>query len=209
MHSKIFNLKNLKWFTLFVFIIIFLLITKNILNDEIIQSDITFYHLIAKYLISDSLTPFMILVTKLGSATWLIIINALIVIVTKNKKIRVTVTSNLIIIAILNVLLKNILARPRPVANSLIYENGYSFPSGHSMISMAFYGLLIYLINYYIKDKKLRIILITILSLIILLIGISRIYLGIHYFSDVLGGFLLSIAYLILYTSVISRYLKK
>lgn len=69
------------------------------------------------------------------------------------------------------------------------------------MISMAFYGFLIYLIYKYINNKYLKSFLIFILSLLIIMIGFSRIYLGVHYTSDVIAGFLVSISYLIVYTN--------
>ena len=96
--------------------------------------------------------------------------------------------------------------RERPTEFRLIDEKGYSFPSGHSMVSMAYYGFLIYLIYKYVKNKKLKYILISGLILLIILIGTSRIYLGVHYTSDVIAGFLVSISYLILYTSIIKKY---
>ena len=73
------------------------------------------------------------------------------------------------------------------------------------MISMAFYGFLIYLIYKNIKNKYLKTTLIIILSLLIIAIGISRIYLGVHYVSDVIGGFLISISYLIVYIKLIKK----
>ena len=106
---------------------------------------------------------------------------------------------NIAIIAILNQVLKRILQRPRPTEFRIIEETGYSFPSGHSMVSMAFYGYLIYLIYKYIKNKYVKCISIVLLSILICSIGISRIYLGVHYTSDVLGGFLISVSYLIIY----------
>ena len=74
------------------------------------------------------------------------------------------------------------------------------------MVSMAFYGFIIYLIYKYIKNQYIKWFSITILSILIITIGISRIYLGVHYTSDVLAGFLISIAYLILYTNIINKY---
>jgi len=105
-------------------------------------------------------------------------------------------------------MLKFIFVRPRPFEWMLIEETGYSFPSGHAMVSMAFYGMLVYLIwqtKISLNKKKIWTI---VLSVLILLIGISRIYLGVHYVSDIIGGFTLSLSYLIIATSLVSYYLK-
>ncbi len=72
------------------------------------------------------------------------------------------------------------------------------------MVSMAFYGFIMYLIYKNVKSKKLKWSLVLSLGILIILIGISRIYLGVHYASDVVGGFCISISYLMLYISVIS-----
>ena len=124
-------------------------------------------------------------------------------IIIKNRKCGILVSINLISIFILNQTLKLIFNRPRPEGNRLIEASGYSFPSGHSMVSMAFYGLLIYLAYKKIKNRKLKYIICVLLTLLILVIGVSRIYLGVHYATDVIGGFLISLAYLIIFTQVI------
>ena len=121
--------------------------------------------------------------------------------------ISLAILINLIIVTLLNQGMKFILQRPRPTEYRIIEETGYSFPSGHSMVSMAFYGLLIYLIYKHIENKYLKWLLISILSLLIVLIGFSRIYLGVHYVGDVIAGFLFSIAYLILFIKSINKYL--
>ena len=143
----------------------------------------------------------------MGSAFFLITVSAILLVTIKNKKIGISITLNLITIAGLNLLLKNIVQRPRPTDFRLIDESGYSFPSGHSMVSMAFYGFLIYLAYKYIKNNKLKMLLSIVLGLIPLLIGISRIYLGVHYTSDVIGGFMVSISYLIIYTRIVKKFI--
>ena len=169
--------------------------------------DIIGYKLISTFLISDFVTPIAKFITNFGGAIFLSIATVMLFLLIKNKKIGLSIISNIVIITVLNQLLKRILQRPRPTEFRIVEEKGYSFPSGHSMVSMAFYGYLIYLIYRYIKNKYVKWTLITILSILICLIGISRIYLGVHYTSDVLGGFLLSISYLVIYISSIKKLL--
>lgn len=92
--------------------------------------------------------------------------------------------------ALVVLIVKNIVRRPRPNINQLIEISGYSFPSGHSMSSLIFYGFLIYLSLKYMKRWSKYCIAFA-LALLVLFIGISRIYLGVHYASDVLGGIIL------------------
>ena len=171
------------------------------------DGDIIGYKLISKFLISDFTIPIAKFITNFGGAIFLIVLTIILLISIKNKKIGLSIFSNLAIITILNQLLKRILQRPRPTEYRIIEETGYSFPSGHSMISMAFYGYLIYLIYKYVENKYVKWILISLLSVLICLIGVSRIYLGVHYTSDVLGGFLISISYLVIYISAVNKFL--
>ena len=199
--------KNLKWVVLFICLVGFLALAEDVFNKEIMNGDIIGYKLISTFLISDFVTPIAKFITNFGGAIFLSIATVMLFLLIKNKKIGLSIISNIVIITILNQLLKRILQRPRPTEFRIVEETGYSFPSGHSMVSMAFYGYLIYLIYRYIKNKYVKWILITILSILICLIGISRIYLGVHYTSDVLGGFLLSISYLVIYISSIKKLL--
>lgn len=202
---KQFIIKNLKWIILFICVIIFLELAEDVFEKEIMKGDIIGYQFISTYLMSDWITPIAKLVTNLGEATILITLTIILLSTIKEKKIGFSIAANLMIVTGLNVLLKNIVQRPRPTEYRLISEDGYSFPSGHSMVSMAFYGFLIYLIYKKIENKKLKWGLITFLGILIISIGISRIYLGVHYTSDVLAGFTISISYLILYTSIIKN----
>lgn len=181
---KEFIIKNLKWIILFICLIGFLALTEDVFNKEIMDGDIIGYKLISKFLISDFTIPIAKFITNFGGAIFLIVLTIILLISIKNKKIGLSIFSNLAIITILNQLLKRVLQRPRPTEYRIIEETGYSFPSGHSMISMAFYGYLIYLIYKYVENKYVKWILISLLSVLICLIGVSRIYLGVHYTYD-------------------------
>ena len=203
---KEFILKNTKWIILFICLVGFLALAEDVFNKEIMNGDIIGYKVVSTFLISDFATPIAKFVTNFGGAIFLIVLTIALFILIRYKKIGVSIFSNLVLVTILNQLLKRILQRPRPTEYRIIEETGYSFPSGHSMVSMAFYGYLIYLIYKYVKNKYVKWISIVLLSILICSIGVSRIYLGVHYTSDVLGGFFISISYLIIYISAVNKF---
>ncbi len=92
--------------------------------------------------------------------------------------------------------LKDILKRSRPVVPLISRAHGYSFPSGHSLSSVVFYGMLAYLAVKYIRNKPLRLLVVCFLACFVILIGFSRIYLNVHYASDVLAGLALGVLWL-------------
>ena len=207
MKVKEFIVKNLKWIILFLCLVGFLALAEDVFHKEIMSGDIIGSNIISKFLISDFVTPIAKFITNFGGAISFIILTIVLFLVIKNKKIGLSIFLNLVIVTVLNQLLKRILQRPRPTEFRIIEETGYSFPSGHSMISMAFYGYLIYLIYKYVKNKYIKWISIVLLGILICSIGISRIYLGVHYTSDVLGGFLISVSYLVIYISAVNKFL--
>ena len=197
--------KNSKWIILFISLVLIIGIVEDVLDKEIVKLDIAGYNIVSQF-ISGTATPIAKVITQFGGAIFLILLSVTLLIIIKNKKTGLFIWINLITSTLLNQILKNIVQRPRPTEYRIINENGYSFPSGHSMVSAAFYGFIIYLIYKNVKNKYLKWGLIVALSLLIILIGTSRIYLGVHYTSDVLAGFLISISYLIIFTYLIKSY---
>lgn len=197
---------NWRWMLLFICLIGFLALAEDVFHQEIMNGDIVGYDIISKLFKFNVSTPIAKFITNFGGAIFVISLTTILFFVIKDKKIGISIITNLGIVTILNQIIKFIMQRPRPTEFRIIEEKGYSFPSGHSMVSLAFYGYLIYLIYKYINNKHLKRTLIIILSVLICIIGVSRIYLGVHYTSDVLGGFLISFAYLIIYIELVNKF---
>lgn len=182
-------------FTLIYILLIILFYSNNLyIIDDFIYNKIYF---------NDTLTNIFKIITYLGDWIFLVPLSIILIILLKNKMKAIYIGLNLLTSFLINGTFKLILKRNRPIDINLITESGYSFPSGHSMVSASFYGLLIYLIYKSNYSKKTKIILITILIFLILTIGFSRVYLGVHYITDVMAGYSLSIIYLMVYIKII------
>ena len=178
-------------------LISFFVLEFFVVHFDSLKIDDIFYTILHDDIESNFMTGFYKYFTHIGSFYGLIVIALILLIALKNKKLGVATIVNLIIVGIFNFVVKMIVRRPRPDGINIITESGYSFPSGHSMVSMAYYGLLMYFVFKKVDDKEIKYIIMFLLGFLILLIGFSRIYLGVHYASDVIGGFLISIVYLI------------
>jgi len=110
---------------------------------------------------------------------------------------------------IINQVLKQFFHRVRPDLHRLIEIGGYSFPSGHAMNALAVYGILSFLFWRHIPSRLWRTTLIIISTIIVLMIGISRIYLGVHYPSDIIGGYFASGFWLTISIYFFRRYKEK
>jgi undecaprenyl-diphosphatase len=145
---------------------------------------------------SPTLTVFMKFFTFIGSAPCVVIISLILLFILykllKHRLELILFTSAVVGSAILNGVLKQIFHRVRPDLHRLIDIAGYSFPSGHAMNAFTVYGMITFLLWRHIPIRLGRIILILISMFFILSIGISRIYLGVHYPSDIIGGYLAS-----------------
>lgn len=193
--------KNILLISLIIF---FIFITTLVIYNKISFIDSNVYNFLISFK-NDSLTNFFRFVTKFSNVAFLVIFVLIVLLILRNKD-AVFVIFNLIFLRLLNYVIKVIIKRDRPNILRLIKIGEYSFPSGHAMISMGVYGYLIYLIYKKVKNPYIKYLGIIILSLLIILIGISRIYLGVHYFSDVVAGYTLSLIYLIIFIRVRRKY---
>ena len=108
---------------------------------------------------------------------------------------------------LLNNIFKFSFHRLRPIFTTPVFiAIGFSFPSGHAMGSMAFYGLIAYLLIRHNPSLVQRFLVTLIFALIVGLIGFSRIYLGVHYPSDVLGGYIAGLGWLAFTISAVDLY---
>lgn len=197
-------LNNKRWIIVFIALLVFFALLEDVFEKEILIVDTLVYKFAVEFLRNDILTVIMKAITNFGNAIPILLISIIIIANSKDRKIPIWIILNLFFATVLNQILKYIVQRNRPEGYRLIDESGYSFPSGHSMVSTAFYGFLIYLVIKKVKNKHLKDFLVILLGTLIVLIGFSRVYLGVHYASDVIAGFFISIAYLILFITMMS-----
>jgi len=150
------------------------------------------------------LTSFMVFVSHIGSVRGVIIIIVLLLIIPKTRMVYgIPILINLSVSSSLNSLLKVIFSRDRPSFFPIVAETGYSFPSGHAMNNTALYTMLALLIFRRTENRTIRYLVLIPAILFPAVIGYSRIYLGVHYAGDVLGGWILGVAVTLTIDSVL------
>ena len=184
--------------------ILFILWTTLLVKNKLSRIDNIVYN---KIKLNNKKTIFFKYFTNLASTKYFIIICLLLIIFLKNK-LALLISIAMIIDAIIVFIAKHIIKRERPNINRIVEEKGYSYPSGHTFSATCFYGLVMFLINISSITLGYQLLITIALISIILLIGFSRIYLGVHYFSDCIGGLLLSSSYIILYVYLVYDVLK-
>ncbi|HBU80360.1 MAG TPA: PAP2 family protein [Paenibacillus sp.] len=162
---------------------------------------------------SQGMTRWMELFTWIGSGIPVVIIAILSMVVLyvflKHRRELLFLGCVIAGSAILNTLLKLMFHRARPTIHRIIEVSGYSFPSGHSMAAFSLYGGLAFLIWKHIPTAVGRVLMIIVSAMFILMIGMSRIYLGVHYPSDVVGGYFMSGCWLAVCIWFYQRYLER
>ncbi|MGN7468738.1 phosphatase PAP2 family protein [Brevibacillus sp. SAFN-007a] len=148
---------------------------------------------------SDAATSFFQLLTALGDATILAPLCVVLIVAFSVKGHRLEAAVILLTAGgseIANELLKRVFARPRPVGFHLVeLPDSFSFPSGHAMIAPCFYLMLAFLIARWYREKSWSAYIQPVALVVVLLLAASRVYLGVHYLSDVLTGFCLSLCW--------------
>ncbi len=179
----------------------FLFIAKMIFKEKKEDFDLHAFRFLRSQ-VSDINTDVMNVFSFLGSHNFLIPANLILVAWFLFIKKRRWYSIKVPVVALSSLLLmfglKNFFQRDRPLTPLFEAARGYSFPSGHATMSITFYGLVIYLIWLNIKNIWLKWLATILLTLLILFIGISRVYLRVHYTSDVLAGFCIGLMWLLL-----------
>lgn len=183
------HLKNYIIISLFAFI----LIATAVLFKATMREDLLLYYLLIS-IKNNILLSVATLLSFLGSIKGLIVVSFFLIFILKSNKQRIFLFLDLIGSGLIINITKNIFLRERPIIGQNLLAD-YSFPSGHTFIAITFYGFLLYLV---MKDKesnykKLKE---GVLLFLIITIPLSRLILGVHYLTDVLGGITLGLAYL-------------
>ncbi len=177
---------------------LFLKISDGVLEREFYRVDTSVIYAVVNMRNPD-LTSFMLQVTELGNPLILFAISAVTVIYlyTRRKKDAFIFSAILYCAVIVNIILKAIYAVPRPDYMPLVSEIYYSFPSGHAMNSFVFFLSITYFIYRSTRNLTLLVICSVISTVLVFLIGFSRIYLGVHFPSDIFAGYIAGVLWFV------------
>ena len=152
--------------------------------------------------VTEANNNFMLFITYLGRHEFLIPANLILIVyflfIRKHRWYSIKVPAVAISSVLLMFILKNLFGRARPLIPLLEEARGLSFPSGHALMSVTFYGLMCYIVWHSVKNPTLKWTIITLLVLLILMIGLSRVYLRVHYATDVAAGFAMGFLWLVI-----------
>lgn len=151
----------------------------------------------------------MLFITFLGKHQFLIPANLLLILyfifVTKENWFSIRVIVIALSSLVLMVLLKQLFQRKRPLSPLLKAARGLSFPSGHAIMAVTFYGLLIYIVDHSVNTEWIRLLVIVLLAILIIWIAYSRVYLRVHYASDVVAGLIIGSIWLFISMGVLDK----
>lgn len=211
--------KNIKLFSLEIIILlalfcialtVFILLARIIISHKIYSFDLSAFIFLDAHINPEN-TGIMEFFTFLGTHWFLIPANIILslwfLFVEKKRWLSIKIPAIALSSVLLMTILKFIFERARP-DNPVILATGYSFPSGHALMSVTFYGLIIYIASEKFKTSLPKILIALFFIFLILIIGASRVYLRVHYASDVIAGYCVGFMWLILSLWVI-KYFEK
>lgn len=178
-----------------LFSIILVVISITVINSSY---DVTLLEKITKTR-SENLNTFFVIFTRFGSWRFLAPFGLIIFLLFRDKKYRLPLSLGILLASVFNTIIKYIISRPRPSLSPVLEYASYSYPSGHTMVNAVFmYFLYKYLFN---ENKK------AILPLLFysLLMAYSRLYLGVHYPSDIIGGYAAAFIFVAIFDYIFER----
>jgi undecaprenyl-diphosphatase len=181
-------------------LIALILVTRRIFHFHNEKLDYKVFEALKPY-VTPANNKVMLAITFLGRHEFLIPANLMLIayfLIRKHKWYSIKIPAVAISSLALMFILKNLFNRERPLIPLLNEAKGLSFPSGHALMSVTFYGLLIYITWHMVKNKTMKWSLIVFFLLLIQLIGFSRIYLRVHYTTDVMAGFATGFLWLVI-----------
>jgi membrane-associated phospholipid phosphatase len=205
-------LLSIEMLAIIVLFVIALLAFAYLIRNVIVLQNTAFDKSVFSFLknhISDRNSDIMLAFTFLGTHNFLIPANlamiAYFLFIKRHKWYSIKVPA--IALSSLGLMfgLKHFFGRPRPDVPLLFEAEGLSFPSGHALFSITFYGLLIYIIYKTIKNDALKWALIILFAILIFIIGFSRVYLRVHYATDVIAGFCVGFLWLVFAVWMLNR----
>lgn len=181
-------------------LVIFIFVTRRIFVLHRTEFDNRVFNYLGRY-VNEQNNDVILFFTFLGSHEFLIPANLTLIgyylFIRKHKWHSIKVPAIAISSLVLMFVLKRLFNRPRPDIPLLYEAKGLSFPSGHALMSVTFYGLLIYIVFKTYRDKGWKWIIISLLILLILIIGFTRVYLRVHYTTDVIAGYCIGFLWLV------------
>ena len=207
MIKKILKENYIYLIVILVLILLFHFVINSSCYETIISFDNKFFESINDFR-SDFMTVIFRIFTFFGEIYIPLIIIICLFIFKKNKWYSFIQVGCYVIAGVITYASKLLIARPRPISALIKIPSSYSFPSGHTVTSIVFYVILIYLLTYYSK-KEVRHSSMFLASIFALLIAFSRPYLGVHYLSDIIGGMILCIPILLMLRNIINMNFNK
>jgi len=204
MLRRYFSGKTKGWWLLvaaLIFFILFIQLANLVSREQLTAFDNQIVELVAGFR-SAELNAIMLFITNLGATVTVVFMSVVVIIgmwLAKHRHHIPALIISMLGAGIFTYTLKQLFTRARPeMANAVIEELNFSFPSGHTLIAICFYGVLIYFLVHVVKPMWAKLLVFVLGSALILAIGISRIYLGVHWPTDVLASLLLGGSWLCL-----------